>query len=54
MRRSTNQPSERSIDGLNDEEGFRVAIRQGLSELDRGESIPLEEVERELRSWIIK
>ncbi len=29
-------------------------VRQGLAELDRGERIPIDEVERELPSWIIK
>ena len=33
---------------------FVAAVRQGLDELDRGEQIPIEEVERELPSWIIK
>jgi len=33
---------------------FIAAVRQGLDELDHGERIPIEEVERELSSWIIK
>ncbi|MDX6499753.1 MAG: hypothetical protein QOG23_3013 [Blastocatellia bacterium] len=33
---------------------FVAAVRQGLDELDRGERIPIEEVERELPSWIIE
>jgi predicted transcriptional regulator len=33
---------------------FVDAVRKGLSELDRGEGIPIEEVERDLPSWIIK
>lgn len=32
---------------------FLAAIRQGLSELDKGDSIPIEEIEQELPSWII-
>ncbi len=31
-----------------------AAVRQGLAELDRGERSRIEEVERELPSWIIK
>jgi predicted transcriptional regulator len=31
-----------------------TAIQQGLSELDNGESIPIEEVEKKFRSWIMK
>lgn len=33
---------------------FIAAVQQGLSELDKGERIPIEDVERELPSWIIK
>jgi len=33
---------------------FIAAVRQGLSDLDNGESVPIEDVEKELPSWIIK
>jgi len=33
---------------------FVTAVREGLAEMDRGEGIPIEEVERELPSWIIR
>jgi predicted transcriptional regulator len=33
---------------------FVAAARQGLAEIDRGERIPIEEVERELPSWVIR
>ena len=33
---------------------FVAAVRQGLDELDRGERIPLDDIERELPSWVIK
>ena len=33
---------------------FVAAVRQGLAELDRAERIPIEEIERELPTWIIK
>lgn len=33
---------------------FVASVRQGLVELDRGEGVPLEEVERELPAWVIK
>ena len=33
---------------------FVDAVRKGLAEIDRGEGIPIEEVEAELPSWIIK
>ena len=31
---------------------FIAAVRVGLDELDRGERIPIEEVERELSPWM--
>jgi predicted transcriptional regulator len=33
---------------------FVAAVRQGLSELDNGDSVSIKEVEKELPSWIIK
>lgn len=30
---------------------FVAGVRQGLAELDNGECIPIEEIERELPSW---
>ncbi len=33
---------------------FVAAVRQGLGELDSGEGIPLDEIEREMPSWVIK
>lgn len=33
---------------------FVAAIRQGLAELDRGESVAVEEFEAQLASWIIR
>ena len=33
---------------------FITAVRQGISELDRGEHISIDDVERELPAWIIK
>lgn len=47
-------PDEVSLEEIAREIEFVAAIRQGLTELDRGERIPLDEVERELPSWIIR
>lgn len=47
-------PDSASLNDIAREIEFVAAVRQGLSELDRGEGITLEEVERELPSWIIK
>lgn len=47
-------PDGASLHDIAREIEFFAAVRQGLAELDRGERIPIEEVERELPSWIIK
>jgi predicted transcriptional regulator len=47
-------PDNASLHDIAREIEFVAAIRQGLEELDRGEGVPIEEVERELPSWIIK
>ncbi len=33
---------------------FVAAVRQGLAEIEGGERISIEEIERELPSWVIK
>jgi predicted transcriptional regulator len=47
-------PDGASLHDIAQEIEFVAAVRQGWAELDRGERIPVEEVERELPSWIIK
>ena len=47
-------PDGASLHDIAQEIEFIAAVRQGLTELDKGERIPIEEVERELPSWIIK
>jgi predicted transcriptional regulator len=47
-------PDGASLRDIAHEIEFVAAVRQGLDELDRGELIPIEEVERELPSWIIR
>ena len=47
-------PEGASLHDIAREIEFVAAVRQGLAELDRGERIAIEEVERELPSWIIK
>jgi predicted transcriptional regulator len=47
-------PSDVSLREIAREIEFVAAVKEGLAELDRGESIPLEVVEKELPSWIIK
>ena len=47
-------PESASLHDIAREIEFIAAVRQGLAELDRGEKIPIEEVERELPLWIMK
>jgi predicted transcriptional regulator len=47
-------PDNASLQDIARELEFIAAVRQGLSELDAGESVPIEQVEQELPSWIIK
>lgn len=47
-------PENASLHDIAQEIEFVAAVRQGLTELDRGERVPIGEVERELPSWIIK
>jgi hypothetical protein len=47
-------PDNASLNDIAREIKFVAAIRQGLAELDHGKAIPIEDVERELPSWIIK
>lgn len=47
-------PDDASLQDIARELEFIAAVRQGLSELDSGESVPIEQIEQELPSWIIK
>jgi len=47
-------PEEVSLHDVAREIEFVAAVREGLGELDRGERIPLEQIERELPSWVIR
>ena len=47
-------PDGASLSDIAREIEFVAAVRQGLDELDQGKSIPIEAIERELPSWIIK
>ena len=47
-------PEDISLHDVAQETEFVAAVRQGFSEIDRGERIPIEEIERELPSWVIK
>jgi len=47
-------PEDVSLHDVAREIEFIAAVRQGLAEIERDERIPIEEVERELPSWVIK
>ena len=47
-------PEDVSLHDVAQEIEFVAAVRQGLAEIDRGDTIPIEEIERELPSWVIR
>jgi hypothetical protein len=47
-------PDDASLQDIARELEFIAAVRKGLSELDNGDSVSIEEVEKELPSWIMK
>ena len=47
-------PDDASLQDIARELEFIAAVRQGLAELDNGDSVSIEEVENELSSWIIR
>ena len=47
-------PEDASLHDVAREIEFVAGVRQGLAEIDRGERIPIEEIERELPSWVIR
>ena len=50
----TRLPEEASLTDIAREIEFIAGIREGFAQLDRGEGTPLEEVEKQLSSWISK
>lgn len=47
-------PDDVSLHEVAREIEFLAAVRQGMAEIEAGERIPIEEIERELPSWVIK
>jgi predicted transcriptional regulator len=47
-------PDDTSLEEIARELEFIAAVRQGLSELDNGDTVPIEEVQRELPSWVMR
>lgn len=47
-------PEDVSLRDVAREIEFVAAVREGLAEIEHGERIPIEEIERELPSWVIR
>jgi predicted transcriptional regulator len=47
-------PDDVSLDDIMAEQYFRLQVDAGLKELDEGEGIPHEEVEKRLSKWLTK
>jgi predicted transcriptional regulator len=47
-------PDNASLRQITQELEFIDAVRQGLNDLDNGDTVPLEDVEQELPTWIIR
>lgn len=45
-------PDDASLQDIAYELEFIAAIRQGVAELDNGQSVSVEEIERDLSSWL--
>ena len=47
-------PENVSLHEVAEEIEFVAGVRQGLAEIERGEPIRIEDIERELPSWVIR
>ena len=47
-------PEDASLDAIAGRVEFLAAIRKGLGQIERGETIPHEEVKRQLATWLAK
>ncbi|TAN51054.1 MAG: hypothetical protein EPN21_07605 [Methylococcaceae bacterium] len=47
-------PDEMSLQQIAQEIEFVAAVHQGMAELDRGESVSIEQIQKELPSWITR
>lgn len=45
-------PDDATVEDVMEELFFKLQVDEGLAQLDRGESIPHEEVERRLARWL--
>jgi predicted transcriptional regulator len=47
-------PENASLDVIAERVDFLAAIRKGLGQIERGETVPHEEVKRQLATWLSK
>ena len=47
-------PDDASLEAIAERVEFLAAVRKGLDQIDRGETVPHEEVKRQLASWLSK
>jgi len=47
-------PADASLDAIADRVEFLAAIRKGLDQIERDETVPHEEVKRQLATWLSK
>ena len=47
-------PEDASLDVIAERVEFLAAVRKGLDQIERGETIPHDEVKRQLASWLAK
>ena len=45
-------PDDASIDQIADRVEFIAAIQKGIDDIDRGDTIPHEEIKRQLAAWL--
>ena len=47
-------PADASLDAIAERVEFLAALRKGLAQIERGETVPHEEVKRQLAAWLSK
>jgi len=47
-------PADANLDAIAERVEFLAAIRKGLDQIGRGETVPHEEVKRQLATWLSK
>jgi len=47
-------PADANLDVIAERVEFLAAIRKGLDQIERGETVPHEEVKRQLATWLSK